>query len=103
MLPEQAPDGVCVGLAFPGESLFFVYNLRSSRRFDVIKLGVFNFKIPAIPEDIFFTNEFTEVAKLEDSSTTAAGLVSEIFIPVDIHKFTTAAFLNSNEICLLIS
>ncbi|TKS86939.1 Codanin-1 [Collichthys lucidus] len=32
------------------------------------------FQIPAIPEDIFFTNEFTEVAKLEDSSTTAAGL-----------------------------
>lgn len=35
-----------------------------------------------IPEDIFFTNEFTEVAKLEDSSTTAAGLVSEILIQV---------------------
>ncbi|XP_027130983.1 codanin-1 [Larimichthys crocea] len=32
------------------------------------------FQIPAIPEDIFFTNEFTEVAKLEDSSTTTAGL-----------------------------
>ncbi|XP_051251227.1 codanin-1 [Dicentrarchus labrax] len=32
------------------------------------------FQIPVIPEDIFFTNEFTEVAKLEDSSTTAAGL-----------------------------
>lgn len=32
-----------------------------------------------IPEDIFFTSEFTEVAKLEDSSSTAPGLVSEIF------------------------
>ncbi|XP_070776461.1 codanin-1 [Enoplosus armatus] len=32
------------------------------------------FQIPVIPEDIFFTNELTEVAKLEDSSTTAAGL-----------------------------
>ncbi|XP_070836142.1 codanin-1 [Chaetodon trifascialis] len=32
------------------------------------------FQIPVIPEDIFFTNEFTEVAKLEDSSKTAAGL-----------------------------
>nr|XP_040055597.1 codanin-1 isoform X1 [Gasterosteus aculeatus aculeatus] len=32
------------------------------------------FQIPVIPEDIFFTNEFTEVAKLEDSSTSAAGL-----------------------------
>nr|XP_046268171.1 codanin-1 [Scatophagus argus] len=32
------------------------------------------FQIPVIPEDIFFTSEFTEVAKLEDSSTAAAGL-----------------------------
>ncbi|XP_045919243.1 codanin-1-like [Micropterus dolomieu] len=32
------------------------------------------FQIPVIPEDIFFTTEFTEVARLEDSSTTAAGL-----------------------------
>lgn len=32
------------------------------------------FQIPAIPEDIFFTNEFTEVAELENSNTTAAGL-----------------------------
>ncbi|KAL6105341.1 cdan1 [Pungitius sinensis] len=32
------------------------------------------FQIPVIPEDIFFTNEFTEVAKLEDSTTSAAGL-----------------------------
>lgn len=35
-------------------------------------------KIPVIPEDIFFTNEFTEVAKLEDGITNAAGLVSEL-------------------------
>uniref|UniRef100_UPI0037E84750 codanin-1 n=1 Tax=Semicossyphus pulcher TaxID=241346 RepID=UPI0037E84750 len=32
------------------------------------------FQIPVIPEDIFFTSEFTEVAKLEDSITSAAGL-----------------------------
>lgn len=32
-----------------------------------------------IPEDIFFTNEFTEVAKLEDSHETSAGLVSKVF------------------------
>ncbi|KAK9533940.1 hypothetical protein VZT92_009026 [Zoarces viviparus] len=32
------------------------------------------FQIPVIPEDVFFTNEFTEVAKLEDSNTSAAGL-----------------------------
>ncbi|XP_054469557.1 codanin-1 [Anoplopoma fimbria] len=32
------------------------------------------FQIPVIPEDIFFTNEFTEVAKLEDGTTSAAGL-----------------------------
>ncbi|XP_037652423.1 codanin-1 [Sebastes umbrosus] len=32
------------------------------------------FQIPVIPEDIFFTNEFTEVAKLEDGITTATGL-----------------------------
>ncbi|XP_070698902.1 codanin-1 [Pempheris klunzingeri] len=32
------------------------------------------FQIPVIPEDIFFTNQFTEVARLEDSSTSAAGL-----------------------------
>ncbi|XP_049918342.1 codanin-1 [Epinephelus moara] len=32
------------------------------------------FQIPVIPEDIFFTSEFTEVAKLEDGVTTAAGL-----------------------------
>ncbi|XP_026165082.1 codanin-1 [Mastacembelus armatus] len=32
------------------------------------------FQIPVIPEDIFFTNEFTEVAKLEDSNTSGAGL-----------------------------
>uniref|UniRef100_A0A3Q3J5W0 Codanin-1 C-terminal domain-containing protein n=1 Tax=Monopterus albus TaxID=43700 RepID=A0A3Q3J5W0_MONAL len=32
------------------------------------------FQIPVIPEDIFFTSEFTEVAKLEDSNTSGAGL-----------------------------
>lgn len=32
-----------------------------------------------IPEDIFFTNEFTEAAKLEDSHETSAGLVSKAF------------------------
>ncbi|KAK5857706.1 hypothetical protein PBY51_010933 [Eleginops maclovinus] len=32
------------------------------------------FQIPVIPEDIFFTNEFTEVAKLEDGITSATGL-----------------------------
>ncbi|KAK1894050.1 Codanin-1 [Dissostichus eleginoides] len=32
------------------------------------------FQIPVIPKDIFFTNEFTEVAKLEDGITNAAGL-----------------------------
>ncbi|XP_056250211.1 codanin-1 [Seriola aureovittata] len=32
------------------------------------------FQIPVIPEDIFFTNEFTEVAKLEDSNTSGASL-----------------------------
>ncbi|CAJ1073278.1 codanin-1 isoform X1 [Xyrichtys novacula] len=31
------------------------------------------FQIPVIPEDIFFTNDFTEVAKLEDSFSSAAG------------------------------
>lgn len=35
-------------------------------------------QIPVIPEDIFFTTEFTQVAELDDSSATAAGLVSEI-------------------------
>lgn len=38
-------------------------------------------QIPVIPEDIFFTNEFTQVAELDDSSATAAGLVSEILTP----------------------
>lgn len=32
------------------------------------------FQIPVIPEDIFFTNEFTEVAQLEDSSPSTTGL-----------------------------
>ncbi|XP_041669241.1 codanin-1 isoform X2 [Cheilinus undulatus] len=32
------------------------------------------FQIPVIPEDIFFTNDFTEMAKLEDNITSAAGL-----------------------------
>ncbi|KAM9356166.1 codanin-1 [Pholidichthys leucotaenia] len=32
------------------------------------------FQIPVIPEDIFFTNEFTELAKMEDSNTNAQGL-----------------------------
>ncbi|KAM6969504.1 codanin-1 [Tautogolabrus adspersus] len=32
------------------------------------------FQIPVIPEDIFFTNDFTEVAKLEESITSATGL-----------------------------
>ncbi|KAF3845188.1 hypothetical protein F7725_008351 [Dissostichus mawsoni] len=32
------------------------------------------FQIPVIPKDIFFTNEFTEVAKLEDGITNASGL-----------------------------
>lgn len=33
-----------------------------------------------IPEDIFFTNEFTVVAKLEESNTSATGLVSKIHL-----------------------
>ncbi|KAK2826523.1 hypothetical protein Q5P01_020737 [Channa striata] len=32
------------------------------------------FQIPVIPEDIFFTNEFSEVAKLEDVNTSGTGL-----------------------------
>ncbi|XP_074548821.1 codanin-1 [Halichoeres trimaculatus] len=32
------------------------------------------FQIPVIPEDIFFTNDFTEVASLEDCVTNTAGL-----------------------------
>ncbi|CAB1433750.1 unnamed protein product [Pleuronectes platessa] len=32
------------------------------------------FQIPVIPEDIFFTSEFTEVAKLEDGNTSSTGL-----------------------------
>ncbi|XP_034714445.1 codanin-1 isoform X2 [Etheostoma cragini] len=32
------------------------------------------FQIPVIPEDIFFTNEFTEVARLEEDITSAVGL-----------------------------
>ncbi|XP_047467930.1 codanin-1 [Mugil cephalus] len=32
------------------------------------------FQIPVIPEDIFFTSEFTDVAKMEDSSINATGL-----------------------------
>ncbi|KAG7510674.1 hypothetical protein JOB18_028145 [Solea senegalensis] len=32
------------------------------------------FHIPVIPEDIFFTNEFTKVAQLEESDTSGAGL-----------------------------
>lgn len=30
-----------------------------------------------IPEDIFFTSEFTEVAKVEESDINVAGLVSD--------------------------
>lgn len=36
-------------------------------------------QIPVIPEDIFFTSEFTVVAKLEDVDDTSAGLVSKTF------------------------
>ncbi|KAM4625003.1 codanin-1 [Polymixia lowei] len=32
------------------------------------------FQIPVIPEDIFFTSDFTDVARLEDSSMSAQGL-----------------------------
>ncbi|XP_023127800.2 codanin-1 isoform X1 [Amphiprion ocellaris] len=32
------------------------------------------FQIPVIPEDIFFTSEFTEVAQIEDSNSSTAGL-----------------------------
>ncbi|XP_029349400.1 codanin-1-like [Echeneis naucrates] len=32
------------------------------------------FQIPVIPEDLLFTNEFTVVAKLEDSNTSGSGL-----------------------------
>ncbi|KAM3594797.1 uncharacterized protein V6R79_014388 [Siganus canaliculatus] len=32
------------------------------------------FQIPVIPEDIFFTNEFTEVARLEEDSIASTGL-----------------------------
>lgn len=36
-------------------------------------------QIPVIPEDIFFTSEFTEVAKLEESDDNSAELVSKTF------------------------
>uniref|UniRef100_A0A665VAA8 Codanin 1 n=1 Tax=Echeneis naucrates TaxID=173247 RepID=A0A665VAA8_ECHNA len=37
------------------------------------------FQIPVIPEDLLFTNEFTVVAKLEDSNTSGSGLVRFTF------------------------
>lgn len=36
-------------------------------------------QIPVIPEDIFFTSEFTEVAKLEEGDDNSAELVSRTF------------------------
>lgn len=37
-------------------------------------------QIPVIPEDIYFTNEFTKVAELEEGNTSAAGLVRELLL-----------------------
>lgn len=39
-------------------------------------------QIPVIPEDIFFTSNFSEVVKLEDSRMVAPGLVSQISVLV---------------------
>lgn len=44
-----------------------------------------------IPEDIFFTNEFTEVATLVESNTSATGLVSEIHLSRCLHLMTIYA------------
>ncbi|XP_055016299.1 codanin-1 isoform X2 [Boleophthalmus pectinirostris] len=50
------------------------------------------FQIPVIPEDIFFTNEFTEVAHLDSSSPSAQGLDC---IPLVNHQllYTCCPFL----------
>ncbi|KAK7904444.1 hypothetical protein WMY93_017051 [Mugilogobius chulae] len=49
-------------------------------------------KIPVIPEDIFFTNEFTEVAQLDSSSSSVVGLDN---IPLVNHQllYTCCPFL----------
>lgn len=83
MLPEQAADVVCARMAFPGEAnnfcLFFSIqrNPHSCRLSQPLcdELS----QIPVIPEDIFFTSEFTEVAKLEEGDVNSAGLVSKTF------------------------
>ncbi|XP_072313743.1 codanin-1 [Eucyclogobius newberryi] len=50
------------------------------------------FQIPVIPEDIFFTNEFTEVAQLDNSSSSTGGLDC---IPLVNHQllYTCCPFL----------
>ncbi|XP_068437178.1 codanin-1 [Clinocottus analis] len=50
------------------------------------------FQIPVIPEDIFFTNEFTEVAKLDDSATSAAGLDGILLVDQQL-LYTCCPFL----------
>lgn len=84
MLPEQAAHVVCTRMAFSGEA-----NNCSLKRKEIhipvvrsLYLTPFydgRVQIPVIPEDIFFTSEFTEMAKLAESDDNSAELVSETF------------------------
>ncbi|XP_034419531.1 codanin-1 [Cyclopterus lumpus] len=51
------------------------------------------FQIPVIPEDIFFTNEFTEVAKLDDGGTTSAAGLDCILLVDQQLLYTCCPFL----------
>lgn len=91
VLLKQATNGFCVGVAFPGEtrlnrttdSFCICFRIIVLLELNVSHLVVF-MQIPVIPEDIFFTSEFTEVAKLEDSNTGSIGLVSKIIFVVSV-------------------
>ncbi|XP_008275511.1 codanin-1 [Stegastes partitus] len=50
------------------------------------------FQIPVIPEDIFFTSEFTEVAQMEDSNTSTVGLDCIVLVDQQL-LYTCCPFL----------
>lgn len=85
MLPEQAAHVVCTRMAFSGEANNFCF-FPNPKRSTFLSPVLFPqplydelAQIPVIPEDIFFTSEFTEVAKLEEGDDNSAELVSRTF------------------------
>lgn len=95
-------------MAFSGEANNSWFFFQSKEiRIPVSLLNLFYdelVQIPVIPEDIFFTSEFTEVAKLEESNDNSAELVSKTFHQVVFlfENVETFAFIHTSGLLVYI-